>query len=475
MAFENFPTSLQPIFQQNMLERRFQEQLGAMNAYRKSAYRLPVEKRNGETMIYSRAGRISPVLDDISPSSNTGLDNGLTGIGGVGAGNPTYPFEQFPVSIGMRPYFLDLNLIQEQEVIANLFKQNVDNLAEQAALSLDLYAMLTAFNAYLGGQSWATAADTAATTFPVDNINGFDTQFAQTTIPTSGGGSATFSYGLPTTVSPSNPLPAKIYPAAGGAAVVVSIIGVTADGTNVSSLGPRLGRSGSVTLAANATWLEGDVLVADDAPQMLRPNGKQSAFALDATDTIGAQAIINAVAELRANGVKPPLANGTYPCYIDPVVDAQFFTDPQYQIMSQGQFQSPDFHNARVSQNFGVTFVPTTNAPSFKLVNHAGANLTVRHAIVTGEKYVQESPFEGTYDAIKAMPDMGVADYRFVDDIVLVNRLPLDRAGQIMSMGFYWIGGFVAPTDVTITSAVVPSASAARFKRAAVVQVAAQR
>lgn len=470
MAFENFPTSLQPIFQQNMLDRAFQAQLSALCAYRKSAYRLPVEKRNGETMIYSRAGRISPVLDDLVPSQNTGFDNGVANIGGIGAGSPTYPFEQFSVGIGMRPYFLDLNLIQEQEVIANLFKQNVENLGESAALSLDLYAMNTAFKAYMSGRTFVTAATTASTTAHLDNGNGFDTEYVQATI-----NGNTFSYGLPAPVTAANPMPALIYPAAGTAPVAVSIVGWAFDGSNVSTLPTHIGASGTVTFSAAQTLAIGDVLVAGDGPNQFRPNGKLSSLALDATDTIGAQLIINAVAELRANGVKPPLGNGTYPCYIDPIVDAQFFTDPQYQIMSQGQFQSPDFKNGRVSQNFGVTFVPTTNAPSFNITNHAAQQISVRHALVTGEKYVQESPFAGTYDAIRSMPDMGVSDFRFVDDIVMVNRMPLDRAGQIMSQGWYWIGGFVAPTDVTITSAVVPSASAARYKRAAIIQVAASR
>jgi hypothetical protein len=237
-----------------------------------------------------------------------------------------------------------------------------------------------------------------------------------------------------------------------------------------------LGASGTLTFSLAQTLAKGDVIVAGDAPRIYRPNGKQSSYNLAATDTMGAQLIINAVAELRANGVKPPLPDGTYPCYIDPIVDAQFFTDSQYQIMSQGCIDSEFFANARLSRTFGVTFVPTTNAPSFSFTNSSGTNLVARHAIVCGDSYLQESPFDGTYAAISKMPDMGVADYRYLDgDIVLVNRLPLDRAGQILSMGWYWIGGFVAPTDITITPAVVPSASGARYKRAVPIQVASAR
>ena len=114
MAFENMPTVLQSIFQQNMLDRRFLEQIEAVNAYRKSAYRLEMETRSGEVMIYSRAGRISPSMEDIVPSTNVPLDNGLTSqVGGVGTSANTYPFEQFQIQIGMLPSNpIDLNLIQ---------------------------------------------------------------------------------------------------------------------------------------------------------------------------------------------------------------------------------------------------------------------------------------------------------------------------------------------------------------------------
>ena len=100
MAFENMPAVLQQIFQQNMLDRRFQEQISTVNAYRQSAYRLEMETRSGEVMIYSRAGRISPSLEDIVPSTNNGIDNGLTGsVEGIGTSANVYPFEQFQISL----------------------------------------------------------------------------------------------------------------------------------------------------------------------------------------------------------------------------------------------------------------------------------------------------------------------------------------------------------------------------------------
>jgi hypothetical protein len=235
--------------------------------------------------------------------------------------------------------------------------------------------------------------------------------------------------------------------------------------------GLNVGASGTLTLDAtlSATVTAGDTIQAFDGSVVIRPNGKLNRSLLASTDTIGAQLIINAVAQLRRNNIKPPLGNGTYPCYIDPVVDAQFFTDPQYQIMSQTNMESPDFKNARVAQNFGVTFVPTTNAPAY--VTAAGQ--VTRRAIVCGEKWLQESPFAGVESALRTMPDGGPADIRLVDRIAFVTRLPIDRAGQVLSQMWWYIGGFVVPTQATINSLVIPTATAARYKNAVVVEVAA--
>ena len=444
-----------------------------MNAYRASAFRLPVPVRNGESMTYSRAGRISPVLSDLSPSLNTNYDNGVSPIGGVGASAPTYPFEQWSVFIGMYPYFMDLNMVQNQETIASVFKQNVDNLAENAALSLDLQLATQAFGAYLSGNTWVLAAAGAdSTTLHVDNGVGLLNAFAQVTI-----NGNSFASGMPQAVSVGNPQTITVYPASGSpASLQLTVTGWLADSVNASSMASVGGVSGTLTVATNTyTSAEWDVIVAADAPAIYRPNGKQSMANLTAADTLGAQLIINAVSELRANGVRPPLANGTYPCYIDPIVAAQFFTDQQFQIMSVGQYESEDFRGAKVNQNFGVTFIPTTNSPSISFTNSAGTPLKARHVLVTGEKYAQQSPFAGTEEALRSMPDMGVAKYDFVDDIVFVNRMPLDRAGQILSMGWYWIGGYAIPTDATINSTVLPSASAARYKRAVAIQVASSR
>lgn len=474
MALEFLPSGVQDAIQTNQLKRRFEDKLRATNAYRKTAYRLPIEKRSGESIIYSRNGHISPVMDDIVPSTNVGIDNGLT-INGVG-GNGDYSFEQFSVTIGLLPKFMDLNILQNEEVIGDLYLLNAEELAEQAALSLDLRVARVAFRAYMGGQSYFTAGGTG-TTLRVDNVLGLDTAFGLLTI----NGKVVVN-GAPQAVSNTYPLTVYITSATTGIITTATVTGVTYDDTtgfpddpaNISSLGVY-GRSGTLTFSASQTVGQYDVIQSADSPVMYRPNGKNSVVGLDLTDTIGAQLVINAVAELRANGVKSPLKDGTFPCYIDPILHAQFFTDPQWQIMSQGQMQSEDFADGVINRNFGVTFVPTTNAPSNAITNHAGLPLVARRAIVTGDKYVQESPFSGIDALFSAPGGARPVHTQLMDDFVFATRAPIDREGQFVSMGWYWVGGHVAPTDATITPDTIPSSTKARYKRAVVIEAASSR
>ena len=473
-GFENFPLILQPAFQQNMLDREFQDQLEPNSVVRRAAYRKPQPVRSGETTIYTRAGELVPVVNDIDPTTNVGIDNGLTNVGGVGTANPTYPVEQYKLIIGLVPYALDLNLYQEKELLADGFKQNITNLGRQAGLSLDLKAIGVMLRAYEGGQTYATAVSAVAatnTTVKVDNCYGFDTAFA--TVNISGN---SFGYGLPQTTSTVFPQPAFLIAAATGVKTPITILAVVLDGGNVSTMntpGLVVGASGVLTIAGTAvTVAVNDILMAADAPAYYRPGTARSRVEMSASNTTTLQLFINAVAGFRLNGVRPPLPDGTFPCYIDPIMEAQLFSDPAFQILTQGDETSASFKGARVVRNFGLTFISTTNLPTYNFINTAGKPLVARRAVICAERFVQEGPFAGTATVAGELNGRGITDIRMVDDIAIVHRLPIDRLGQIMSQGWFYIGGFCVPTDVTITRAVIPTATSSRYKRAAVIEVA---
>lgn len=471
-GFENFPAILQGAFQQNLLDREFQDQLEALCVVRKAAYVKPQPIRSGETMIYTRAGELVPVVDDMDPTTNTNIDNGLTNVGGVGASNPTYPIEQYALKIGLSGYALDLNLYQEKEVLADLFRQNIVNIGRQAALSLDLKCIGALESAYESGRTWATAGGSEGggnTTVAVDNILGFSIGFAQTTIA-----GATFSYGLPSAAQ----LP-QVYVTSQSAGTVqgpLTLASTAPSAPNTSTMnipGLPVGVSGNLVIVGTGYSIgAGDIIVSADAPAYYRPGAARSRFEMTAGNTATLQLFINAVAGFRLNGVRPPLPDGTYPCYIDPVLEAQLFTDPAFQILTQGDEQSSSFKNARVAKNFGLTFVPTTNLPVFPFTNISGKSLIARRALICAERFIQEGPFAGAEEVVRQQNGQGITDVRMVDRIAMVHRLPIDRWGQILSQGWFYIGGFTVPTDVTINSFVIPTATNARYKRAAVIEVA---
>jgi hypothetical protein len=52
----------------------------------------------------------------------------------------------------------------------------------------------------------------------------------------------------------------------------------------------------------------------------------------------------------------------------------------------------------------------------------------------------------------------------------MVTREPLDRLQQIVAQSWYWIGGFCVPTDVTVNTNIIPTATNSSYKRAVVVE-----
>ncbi len=472
MALENMPAAFQQAFQQNMLDRKFKQGLDARNIFRKAALKDPIPRRAGESIIYSRAGHLVPVISPDDPANNT-LATDLNATGqGVGSSNNSYPLEQFPIYINSRHQRLDINILQNEETLASLYVQNWLEIARQAALSIDLMALQQLAKSYESGMSFVTTATSASTTAHVDNINGLSTAFGTVTI-----GGVTFPSGQPAAVSATNTLTATVYPASGGTAYTVTITGAVADGSNTSQMtttaGIVAGVSGTLTFSANQTFAVGDVIKAADAPTILRPNGKLSRNALAATDTITIQLINNAVAELRRNGVDT-LADGTYLCAIDPYLQAQFFADPDFKLAMMGQMEeSTIYKNARLARNLGVTFVDTTNCPNYSFTNSASASLVAHHAYVMGKGALIEGTFDGMVAGYKAMANQAISHVRLVDDYALITRPALDSQSQIYSQSWTWIGGHVCPTDATITAAVTPSATAARYKRCVAIEVAA--
>jgi len=439
MGIQNFPAALQPMIQQGFLQREFQDGLQSMLGFRAIAKREMFPNQIGETVTKTRPGLKAPTTTPLVPSTNTNLDNGLS--------PSTWTIEQFTLSINMYGDTIDLNTVTNKVGIKDQFLQNAKTNGIQAAQSLDRLARNSIFNAYMGGNTRVrTTLGAPAATISVDDIRGFQFVFVNgVLIPVNGTNTIAVTVG-------SN---------------VYTLTTATADGSNVSTA-PG-GISGTLTFSGNVTVADGTALNTVTAynlgtgvaPFILRPNGRGNTSQIVGTDLLTMGAVLDAVAYLRSNAV--PTIDGMYNLYLDPVSARQFFADPDFKILFQGATAAAkEFRMGRVVELVDVRVIPTTEAYQQSL-----SGVKVRRAILCGADALVEGDFEGMGEADTERTN-GIIE--MVDDVVQVTREPLDRLQQIIAQSWYWIGGFVAPTDQTVNANIVPTASASYYKRAVVIE-----
>ncbi|GAB3249162.1 hypothetical protein [Chitinimonas naiadis] len=449
MPIQNMPAALQPIIQQGFLEREFQDGLSSALGYRAVADRVAVSINVGETVTKTRRGLKAPVTQPMNPAGNTNLDNGLT---------PTpFTVEQYTLTINQYADTIDLNIVTSQVGIANQFLANAKTNGVQAKQSLDRLARNALFSAYLGGQTRVrTTLGAPALTVAVDDVRGF--QFVLVN-------------GQMVAVSPSNP-----------ATVVVgsntyTLNSVAVDGSNVSTAILNGGISGTLTFSANVSIADAtanNAVVHANAPVLVRPGGKyyggsnyantSSLNGLAATDVLTLGTIEDAIAALRNN---TGMQNEIFNLFLDNVSMRQLFADQDFKLMYQGQYGSPEARKGQVFQLMGANFIPTTEA--IVQAHPTLGNVKVRRPILCAPGALVEGDFAGmTQKATEAVGNN--ADISVVDGVVQVTRGPLDRLQQIIGQSWFWIGGFVAPTDATANQQIIPTAGAQYLKRAVVIE-----
>jgi hypothetical protein len=451
MPIQNMPASLQNAIQQGFLEREFQTGLQSALGYRAIADRETVSINVGETVTKTRAGLKAPVTTPLTPSANTNLDNGMT---------PTaQTIEQYTLGIDQYGDTLDLNIVTSQVGIANQFLLNGMTNGTQARQSLDRIARNALFASYMGGQTRVrTTLGAPALTINVDDVRGFETvlgtgAMAGKYVPVSATYTAVVLIG------------SNLY----------TLVATARDGSNVSTT-PG-GFSGTLTFSGNVTVADGTALnrcVHANCPVMVRPNGKwtggsaygatTSTVSLVSTDVLTLGVIEDAVAQLRNN---TGLVNAIFNLYLDNVSMRQLFADQDFKLMYQGQYGSKEARWGQVFQLMGVNFVPTTEA--ITQTHPSTASLTVRRPILCAPGALVEGDFAGMTEKAKEMTDAN-SEIMLIDGVVQVIRGPIDRLQQIIVQSWFWIGGFVAPTDATANSNIIPTAGSQYLKRAIVIE-----
>ena len=432
MPISNFPSALQPAIQEGYLEREFQDGLQSTVVFRSVADPEIFTAGVGETITKTRKGLKAPVTTPLNPASNTNLDNGLT--------PSSWTIEQYTYGIDMYGDTIDLNTVTQGVGIQRQFLHNANANGIQSGQSVDRIARNTLFDGYLGGHTRVrTTLGTPGVAVAVDDVRGFQTVLVN---------------GKMEAVSATNTR--EVYIDDG----TYTLVGVAVDGTNVSTT-PG-GKSGVLTFSGNVTVAHataGNAVVAKHAPTLLRPNARATAAALQASDLFSMSIALDAVTQLRNNAV--PTVDGLYNCYLDNTSSRQLFADPDFKLLYQGSNAADEFRRARVIELLDLRFLPTTEA-----IQQTIGSVNVHRPIVVGSGALIEGIWEDT--AYEEMAGQGIS--WVIDGIAQVVRPPIDRLNQIIAQSWYYVGGFVCPTDATADQTIIPTASDAYLKRAVVIE-----
>jgi hypothetical protein len=452
----NFPAAIAAAEQVQFLARSAEEGLDSILGYRQVATREIIPAGIGATYTHTRKGRLTPTTTASSPQASMSLDDGLT--------PSQYAIEQYTLT--MYDYLNASGDVDQVQAQAGIFDQMLAisrNSGVHAAQSKDLLARNALFAAYLSGNTRVRGDDVAVpttTTCHVDDIRGFQNVLVN---------------GVLTPVSGSNTLSVV---ESGTTPQTLTVTAVAADGTNISTLSAWGGISGQLTFNTATAPTHGDALVAVNAPQIVRPNGRTTTAQLIGSDVLTIQMLLDMKVILENNGV-PPFEEGMYRCLLDPTSLRQLYADQDFKIYFAGRQQSDEVQSGYISKILGIELIPTTQAivqlPSSHTANSDtdAVNVTVRRPILCGSECLIEGTFQGLDNYLRILKEsQDIVMAEMVDDTIQICRKPIDRGGRWYCFAWDWIGGYAVPTDATATTSIIPTASNALFKRCVVGEIA---
>lgn len=462
MAFTNFPAALAAELQTGMLEREFEEGLDSILAYRRESLQETIPARIGETLTRTRTGRKTPITTAMDPTTNTGLDNGLS--------PSDASLEQYTFTMSEYADTSDVNLMDDLAAIANNMIRIARNNGVQAAQSMERLSRRALFTAYLGGNT-RVRTDLGAgstTTCYVDDGRGFDTVLVN---------------GVPTAISGSNTLTvAETAVSGSGVTQTLTVTGITFEATNHSSVPD--GRSAVLTFSTATLPVNGDALIAINAPKILRPFSRITTAQIAGSDVLSLGLIQDAIAYLRDNGV-PPMDDGSYHVILDNTSMRQLWADQDFKVLFAGRYASEEYRDGDIIRLLGVTFIPTTETyvqPAGQQYNGttygtagggtgaAAISVRIRRVIILGAEHLIQGNFEGMGMWLERQGVNAFGEVNLVNNVAHIIRPPLDRLQQVASLSWVWIGGFAVPTDKTATTSIIPTASNALYKRSIVIE-----
>ena len=452
-SIQSLPSYLQATVQQNLLEREFQKALNAKLAYRKIAKVESFPVHIGETLTKTRAGWIAPgSLTALNPATDIESQQSAA----------EFAIEQFTVKMNDYGKYTKVDLFQSETAVVNQLFHKMTAMGKNAAQYRERLARNAIFDAYMSGNTHVTATlGTPGNTVAVDDIRGFQT---------------TFVAGVPTPISTTNTKSVSFDTGAGAGLTSYVLQGFAADVTNTSSMAAVGGISGTLTFTTNvsvAMGTLGNSVISADAAPILRPNSKTNTAQLDISDGLTFAQLRKAVSLLRDNAVEPA-KDGFYYAFCDSATIEKLYSDQDFKYYVMGTFEdkSGTLATQMIQTTFGCRLVFTTETIQ-QTIQPVGKsyNVKVKRIIVCGEDSLIESRYEGL-DTYVQLNEQRISKVSSFDGIVMVIRPPLDALSRVLTVSWNWAGGYVAPTDVTSTADIIPTAYPSNYKRSIVIETA---
>lgn len=454
---DNIPAAVANAIQQGFLKEKFERALKGKRAYSMAASPEPVRARKGNTLTLTRNSGLAPKTTPVVQSAKNGdINNGLT--------PDVFSIEQYSLTMNEYMATADLNLMDDEVVIAKQALRYAEAQGDQAMSTLEILARNELFSAGMAGNSRviSNGSAPATTSCQVDDIRGFQFKLVA---------------GKLTAVSGGNTLTVnEIAKDGSGVTQTLTVTGVVADVSNVSTCAATGGISGVITFSTATLPVVGDILIAANKSAMIRPNGRRATHLLTAQDVFTTGVAFDMSVILDNNGV--PRFGDNYLCFVSPTSHRQLLADPAFEKAHQGQYNSDPMRKGVITEHQGILYVKTNFAIRQAVVPGAAAGtapiaVDVERPIMVGVDALIEGQFEGLEDFVRQKSGSGIHDMQLIDGVIFNVRDALDRAGQTIAMTWDTIIDYAAPSDLGTTNLIVPTANDSLFKRIVVAEHAA--
>jgi len=430
-----FPAAVQACVQDGILARELQESLKPVLAWRQRFMRERHPGNVGDRVTKSRLGLFTPLSRTTAQTAP-----------GVAPPRQTRGLEQYGYQVQNHNASIDIvipsGFIATGQTPAAKFMADLRDFGFHAGHSVGRWARDVLYDAYAGGDTFATAAGSSSTSIPVADLRGLGTVLVN---------------GVPTAVSVTNPLTATL------GSTSVSITAVSgSSGT------------GTVTLASAATWSQYDRLKASNAPTVIRQNSRATDRLIVSGDTPTMATFRRARTVLVNNNVPgiDGAVGGTYGVYLDSDTKDALIVDSEFLNAIQSQGITGPSADGRLATYGGMAFFeqPRSEMPG---IDSGGSYQTDIHQSLVFGQDVGIEGFIPEDDFAAAVPMEGIGAMNHIKipidpdgALAMIIRAPLDEAGRVVSCTWTISADWCIPSDVNNLT------GNARYKRAVIVKTA---